>query len=101
MRSSERISGKIVNTSDLRSSGYMRKTGDHHVTAESRQLPERVRGVQCSVMAKLRKVKELGFNVDKNFHNDILQIQYNEMIDTSLLWYYCIMNNLPGTRNDL
>lgn len=78
------MGGRTVSCSTLRARGYTRTTGDHHVTPESRQLPELVRGVQASIMARFRKVKELGFEIDKDFHNAILQIAYNEEIDAAL-----------------
>ena len=84
MRTSERVSGKIISPTDMRASKYTRKTSGHYITEESRQLPELVDGVQRSIMAKLRKVQELGFDIDKRFVSDEDQIDYNNQIDAAL-----------------
>lgn len=84
MRTSERPSGRIISPSDLRASRYNRKTSGHYITEESRQLPEKVRGVQASVIARLHKVKELGFDIDKTFTLDVDEIAYNNAIDAAL-----------------
>lgn len=85
MRTSERISGKIISPTDLRAKKYNRKTSGHYITEESRQLPELVDGVQRAIMAKLRKVEELGFDIDKSFVNSEDQIDYNNQIDAALI----------------
>lgn len=84
MRSSDRMSGKIVSPADRRATPKRLK-GDHHVTPESRQLPELVRGVQGVMLAKFRKIKELGFDVNKKFKFVEDQIAYNDAIDAALV----------------
>ena len=82
MRSSEVIQERIVKAQSA-------------VGHDTRQFPDKLKGIQDSIMAKMRRVRELGFNPGKNFNNDIRQIQYNDWIDESLKWYNFIMNNLP------
>ena len=96
MKSSERMSGRIFSSADLRAprpTKRIRGNERGYYAIEDRQSPEDIKGVRTAIEATMRKAVDLGFNPDYFLDDPVEQSRYNDWIDISLLHYEMIMND--------